>query len=126
MTDEQFTDPTDPRTIVARFLDALTYGEVARYIRIGLFNLSGLIAGYGLFDPGAKWVAPTIAIGTFGGTLAWSIWGNRLVARIKNLMATGQIAAVVPKDRAIADAVPDHRVTPAADTTVVVVAPPTL
>ena len=44
-----------------------------------------------------------------------------MVARIKGLMATGQIAAMVPKDRAVADAVPDVRVTPAADTTVVVV-----
>lgn len=121
MTDqEQQDDSTDPRAIVARFLDSLTYGEVARYIRIGLFNLSGLIAGYGLFDPNAKWVAPALAVGTFGGTLAWSIWGNRLVARIKNLMATGRIVAVVPKERSVADAVPDLRVTPAADTTVLV------
>lgn len=120
MTDQQQDDLTDPRTIVARFLGALTYSEVARYIRIGLFWLSGLIGGYGLFDPKAAWVGTLVSILTFLGTLAWSIWGNRLVARIKNLMATGKIAAVVPNDRAIADAVPDARVTPAADTTVLV------
>ena len=79
------------------------------------------LAGQGLYDPQASWVPKTIGVLTFLGTLAWTIWGNRLVARIKGLMAIAQIAAMVPKDRAVADAVPDVRVTPAADTTVVVV-----
>lgn len=114
------TDPNDPRTVVSTFLDTLTYGQVAMYIRIALYSISGSLAGQGLYDPNSGWITPTIGVLTFLGTLAWTIWGNRLVARIKDLMATGRIAAVVPKERAVANAVPDDRVTPAADTTVLV------
>lgn len=115
-----FPDPTDPRSIVSKFLTSLTSGQVGMYVRIALYAVAGAAASKGWVSQDNSYVAYAISVGTFGATLAWTIWGNRLVARIESLMATGRIRAVVPKESAVAAAVPDPRVTAAADTQIIV------
>ena len=108
-----FTDDTDPRTLVAKFLDSLTGPTVQMYVRIGLYTLAGAAAAHGYGDTQNSYESYAISAVAFFASLAWTIYGNRLVAKIKNLMATGKIAAIHTTDKALADAVPDNRVTAA-------------
>lgn len=113
-------DNTDPRTIVSKFLDSLTFGQVGTYVRVGLYSLSSFLVTQGFYSEKAAWVQPLIGFATFAATLGWTIYGQLLVNRIKALMQTGHIAAVVATSQAVADAVPDVRVTSASDTVVAV------
>lgn len=113
-------DNTDPRTIVSKFLDSLTFGQIGTYTRIALYSISSFLVTQGVYSDKNTWVQPAIGALTFAATLGWTIWGQRLVNRIKALMQTGHITAVVAKSQAVADAVPDSRVTSANDTVVAV------
>lgn len=69
---------------------------ILRQVRIVLFWLSGLLVGKGVMDGStAEWMA--------GGALqaiawAWSLWGNRIVARVNELVKIPNFIVIAPPE----------------------------
>ena len=97
-------------------MTAPTSADIQRYIRFAFAIVSGALVQAG-FGTQATW-APYAGAVVMAGTFLWSIYGNRLMAKINDLAATGQVAAIVVHDPAVAKAAPSDVVTSTADTLV--------
>lgn len=97
-------------------MTAPSSADIQRYIRFAFTLLSGALINAG-FGTQATW-APYAGVAVGIGTFLWSIYGNRLMAKINELAASGQVSAIVVHDPDVAIAAPSAIVTSTADTTV--------
>lgn len=56
--------------------------SVQRYARIALQYLAAFLITHGYVSPDATWVQPALGVGVAIATFAWTVWGNRLYARV--------------------------------------------
>ncbi len=91
--------------------------DIQKYTRIILYVVSGALIQHG-FGSQASW-EPWIGIGVTVANFAWTLYGNRLVAQINALAASGHVSAIVVRDQDVADSSPSSLVTSTAETTVV-------
>lgn len=84
----------------------ITTEDFQRYLRIFLQWLSGALVSYGFISPGATWVAPAIGAIITIATFGWTLWGNRVQAKINEVAKLDVVATVKVTDQATAAAAP--------------------
>ena len=94
-----------------------TSDDIQRYIRFVFTLVSGLMIAHG-FGSASSW-EPYAGMAAGVANFLWMLYGNRIMAKINELAATGQVSAIVVHDPAVALAAPSDLVTSTADTTVI-------
>lgn len=94
----------------------MTAADFQKYSRIILYMLAGALIQHG-YGSQATW-EPWIGFAMTLLNLGWTLYGSRVQAKIDALVATGEVAHVVVKDQALADAIPSPIVTSTAETVV--------
>lgn len=75
--------------------------DVQKYIRIGIYWLSGFLTGHGIID---GTLAPmVIGGGTFAANFGWTLYGGRLIAKLNEIAKYDEVAVVKIKPEAAAD-----------------------
>lgn len=82
----------------------LTTEDIQRYVRIGLQWLAAYLVTRGAISPAASWVEPTIGVCVGFASFAWTIYGNRIKAKLVEAEKTGAIVVTTPE---MAAATPD-------------------
>lgn len=59
--------------------------DFQRYLRIVLQWAAGALVSYGLIQPDATWLAPAIGMAITAGSFAWTLYGNRIQAKINEV-----------------------------------------
>ncbi len=70
----------------------LSSEDVNRYVRIGLQWTASALVTYGAIAPGATWVEPAIGGAVGLASLLWTIYGNRVNAKL------AEIAKIISPD----------------------------
>ena len=86
----------------------LTSEQVQSYIRIIGYWLAGAAVNYGYLasDRKAAVAGVIITIANF----AWTLWGNRLMAKINELSKLGEVKQIVVATQDVAQAAPSNKV----------------
>jgi hypothetical protein len=82
----------------------VTQADIERNVRIVLYAVAGWMVGHG-YGTAAGW-EPWIGGAALALNYLWTLYGNRLAAKLKALADTGEVTHIVVADPAIADAVP--------------------
>jgi hypothetical protein len=85
--------------------------DFQRYARIFLHWLSGVICAYGSVKPDAAWLTLASGVALEGLTFAWTLYGNRIQAKINEVANLDVVSSVKVNSVAVAVAAPDN-VTP--------------
>src|SRR6478609_9015613 len=91
------------------YLKNLTSEDVMRYTRIALQWVAAYLVTRGLVSSNASWVEPAIGVGVGLASFAWTLYGNRLNAKIAEIAKADQVVAV-KTDAVTADAIPSDKV----------------
>ncbi len=91
-------------------LSNLTTEDFQRYARVVLQWLASFLVTRGMIDPNASWLEPAIGIGVAAASLAWTLWGNRLKAKVTEVAKSGDVKQVVLHDEAMAKAIISEKV----------------
>lgn len=87
-----------------------------RQVRIVLFWLSGVLVGKGVIEGStAEWAAGAVMQ---AAAWAWSLWGNRIVAKVNELVKVKDFVVIAPPE--VAAAVPSPSAVSSTEATVVV------
>lgn len=89
----------------------LTTEDFQRYLRIFLQWLAGALVSYGFIKPDATWLAPTIGMAITAGSFIWTLYGNRVQAKINEVAKLDVVEKVTVNSVAVATAAPAN-VTP--------------
>ena len=92
-------------------LKNLTIEDVQRYTRIALQWLSAFLVTHGTVKGDTSWIEPAIGVGVAIASFAWTIYGNRLKAKIDEVAKADTVKNVLVKDQKLADAAPSPKVT---------------
>lgn len=65
----------------------ITPEDFQRYLRIVLQWASAALVSYGVATPGATWVPIVMGVASSMLTLAWTVYGNRIQAKINEVAA---------------------------------------
>lgn len=95
-----------------------TSAQVQMYARIVLYWVAGALVTHG-YGTQTYW-EPYVGYGVTIANFLWTLYGNRLMAKINELADSGKVSAIVVKDKATADAAPADLVTAASETTVTI------
>ena len=79
-----------------------TLDDVQKYARIGLQWLAAYLVTRGAIDPMATWVQPAIGLGVAVATFLWTLYGNRISAKLAQVEALPGVKVKV--DSAVAPA----------------------
>lgn len=93
------------------FTTSLTTEAVQRYVRIGLQWLAAALVTRGIITPDATWVQPAIGFLVGAASFIWTLYGNRLTAKLNEISKVPEVEKVIVEDRAVAAAVPSPKVT---------------
>lgn len=63
----------------------ITNEDFQRYLRIVMQWVSAALVSYGIATPNATWVPIAIGVASSMVTLAWTIYGNRIQAKINEV-----------------------------------------
>jgi hypothetical protein len=93
----------------------LTSENLASYVRIALYNIGAFLITKGVLSSGSVelWSGVVLNILTF----AWTLWGQRVIAKINELAKIPNLIIVAPP--AVADASPANTVVSNTTSTVV-------
>ena len=91
------------------YLRNMTAEDVQRYARIALQWLAAFLVTHGTIKGDATWVEPTIGFGVGLLSLLWTLYGNRLNAKIAEIAKADQVKSV-KTDAVTADAIPSDKV----------------
>lgn len=61
--------------------------DFQRYLRIVLQWVAGALVSYGIVNKDATWLAPAIGFALTAGSFLWSLYGNRVQAKINEVAA---------------------------------------
>lgn len=67
----------------------ITPEDFQRYLRIVLQWVAGAMVSYGFITPDATWVAPAIGMAITAGSFMWTLYGNRVQAKVNEIAAMG-------------------------------------
>lgn len=87
---------------------------LARNVRVALFWATGILVGKGYIESSYTEVIVGVVMSTV--TWAWSLWGNRLIARINEIAGSDNLIVVAPDE--VAQQAPSPSVVPASAVTV--------
>ncbi len=59
--------------------------EFQRYLRVALQWIAGALVSYGAIKPDATWVAPAIGMAITVGSFLWTLYGNRIQAKVNEV-----------------------------------------
>lgn len=85
-----------------------TTERIQKYTRIALQYLAMYLMTHGLVKSDATWIEPAIGFGVAGVTFAWTIWGDRINAKLAEIAKVPGVTVVAPKQ--MADAIPADNV----------------
>lgn len=91
------------------YLKNLTSEDVMRYTRIALQWVAAYLVTHGMVSSNSSWVEPAIGFGVGIASLAWTLYGNRLNAKLAEIAKADQVKKVLT-DSATAEAVPSDKV----------------
>lgn len=91
-------------------LQNITSEDIQRYARIGLQWLAAYLVTHGAISPTASWVQPAIGVLVGAATLGWTLYGNRIQAKINEIAKQDVVVGMVLKDQTIADNTPTAKV----------------
>ena len=88
----------------------ITSEKVQMYARVVIYWAAGFLVSHGVVSQDATWLEPAL-----GGLLTlvnfvWTIYGNRLTARLNELAKYESVVQVKVADPAVAAAVPSTKV----------------
>jgi hypothetical protein len=86
----------------------ITSEAVQRYARIVLYWLAGAAISHGIGNQ--SMVEPAVGIGVTLATFIWTIYGNRIVAKINEIAKADVVQNVVVTDPSVAAAAPSAKV----------------
>jgi ABC-type arginine transport system ATPase subunit len=89
----------------------ITSEAVQRYARIALYWLAGMLVQHGIGNQ--SMVEPAVGFGVTAITFLWTIYGNRIVAKLNEIAKMDIVQNVVVTDQAVADATADKVVSTA-------------
>ena len=92
------------------WLSALTSEDVQRYVRIVLQWAAAALVTRGIISSNASWIEPAIGVLVGIASLAWTLYGNRLVAKLNEVAKQDEVTKVVVTDQATAASVPSPKV----------------
>ena len=75
----------------------MTSEDVQRYVRIGLQWLAGYLVTHGAISPTSTWIEPTIGLAVGLASLAWTIYGNRIKAKMVEVEKAGAVVITTPE-----------------------------
>lgn len=93
----------------------LTTENLTAYVRIALYHIGAALITYGALSSGTVEILSGVLLNIF--TFAWTLWGQRVIAKINELAKTPNLIIVAPP--AVADASPATNVVSTADASVV-------
>ena len=88
------------------YIQNMTSEDVQRYVRIALQWLASSLVTYGYIKPGATWVPQAIGAAVGLASLIWTLYGNRIVAKLNEIAKTNGGKIVVVTTPELADATP--------------------
>lgn len=94
----------------------LTTENLTAYVRIALYNIGAALITYGVFTSSSSvemWTGVLLNVFTF----AWTLWGQRVIAKINELAKIPDLIIVAPP--AVANASPAGNVVSTSDASVV-------
>lgn len=94
----------------------ITTEDFQRYLRIVLQWAAGALVSYGLITPDATWLAPAIGMAMTAGSFLWTLYGNRVQAKINEVAKLDVVDAVKVNSVSTAKAAPAN-VTPSMNAT---------
>ena len=71
-------------------MGTITNADIQRYVRVALQWLAAYLTTRGMIDPNASWVQPVMGALVGMATFAWTIYGNRIQAKINEFIELGQ------------------------------------
>lgn len=74
---------------------------VQKYIRIGIYWVSGFLTGHGIVD--GTWAPIIVAGGTFAANFVWTLYGSRLIAKLNDIAKYEEVATIQIRPSAVAD-----------------------
>ena len=86
----------------------LTSEQVQQYIRIFVYWAAGAAVNYGWLAADKKAAIAGVAITALN--FGWTLWGNRLMAKINELAKLGEVKAIVVNTPEVASAAPSSKV----------------
>jgi hypothetical protein len=89
----------------------ITPEDFRRYLRIVLQWVAGALVSYGLVTPDATWLTPAIGMAMTAGSFLWTLYGNRVQAKINEVANLGVVDHIKVNSIAVAAAAPNN-VTP--------------
>lgn len=89
----------------------ITSEDFQRYLRIVLQWAAGALVSYGMVTPEATWLAPAVGLGVSIGSFLWTLYGNRVQAKINEVAKLDVVSSVKVTSVSVATAAPDN-VTP--------------
>lgn len=92
------------------FLSSMTSEDVQRYVRIILQWAAAALVTHGTISSTATWIEPAIGVLVGAASLAWTLYGNRLVAKLNEVAKADTVAKVVVTDASTANAVTSVKV----------------
>jgi hypothetical protein len=84
----------------------ITTEDFQRYLRIFLQWLASALVSYGFIKPEATWVTPAIGAVIAGGSFIWTMYGNRVQAKINEVAKLDVVASVKVTDKETAEKAP--------------------
>src|ERR1700755_2789652 len=84
-----------------------TSEDIARFVRIGLYYFWGGLGYYGFSQPDEGTKAIIISVTGGLATLVWSIWGMRLVNKLREIAKYQEVKKVVVATPEIEASTPD-------------------
>jgi hypothetical protein len=88
----------------------LTSEDFQRYARIALQWLASFLVTRGMITPNASWLEPAIGVGVALSSLAWTLYSNRINAKIAEIAKSPIVEKVVLNKPEVAAAVPSDKV----------------
>ena len=95
---------------ILSYLRNLTSEDVQRYARIALQWIAAMLVTRGIVSPTSSWIEPAIGVGVGLASLLWTLYGNRLNAKLAEIAKADEVKKVVVADTKTADAVPSDKV----------------
>lgn len=91
-------------------LSNLTTEDFQRYARIALQWLASFLVTRGMIDSNASWLEPAIGVGVALTSLAWTLYSNRLKAKVVEVAKSPEVKQVVLHDRKVVSTIPNEKV----------------
>lgn len=86
----------------------ITTEDFQRYLRVFLQWLAGALVSYGMVSPTATWVQPAIGAAITVLTFVWTLYGNRVQAKINEVAKLDVVDKVKVNDPLTAAAGPTN------------------